>query len=713
MMLRSNDSYFDGDVDIYIEKQSKLLGSLDETVGDFSYQFELPRTDNNMSILGFPLPDAVKSIYRSVPGEILGEDGSPIYTGQIRLEKVSDNLYCSFFSGNYNWINAITGNMTELELSQYDTELSELNIISSFTQDSGLVYPFVDLGALITRGYRSLKTEDFVGSFYVKTLMSEIFNNAGLKLSGDLINDPVYNKLVVSSNSRYKTAVDDSSMFIATAVSQSATNTFFEFELLTDQYYVGSDITVATPASATTFTFANGLIADLEIEVEADDAMSINIRRNGSLVLLGGVTVGVTGVKNFKGRTSLKINSGDVIGFGGIAASGNISSLKIKLTPVFIYRSVGRAAVPLWTQAQFVDNIMKLFCCIADFDSASKTVTINFFDKISTKNHIDLSQFIEVYDTDFAEAVDGYGQITTLAYSESNDEDLNEYNISKFIKYGAGQISIENDFIEKNVNLFTSDISSPISYINLAFLSSLERINFVEISPATKSTTAMVITSDITSVTDDAGKARLNITDADNTFEVNDVVRLEFDSIYTDGDYIVEEVTTTYIVVIGLSFGNTATGTATKMRYELTTDDSVHIFVHTPDVAFSDISEFSDFTLDDSLYSALTSDYFNLLKNGRPIESETQGLSFGSITNSSSFQLNLIDSYWGQFSRVVNDPVKLYARGYIPKSVFTSLTCLSPIRIRTEETDNLYYLNRISGYKNSYTPCEIELIKLS
>jgi hypothetical protein len=50
----------------------------------------------------------------------------------------------------------------------------------------------------------------------------------------------------------------------------------------------------------------------------------------------------------------------------------------------------------------------------------------------------------------------------------------------------------------------------------------------------------------------------------------------------------------------------------------------------------------------------------------------------------------------------------LKARGYIPDDVFRRLTPLTPVYLKTEETVNTYYINRIKGYR----PCEVELIKL-
>jgi hypothetical protein len=72
----------------------------------------------------------------------------------------------------------------------------------------------------------------------------------------------------------------------------------------------------------------------------------------------------------------------------------------------------------------------------------------------------------------------------------------------------------------------------------------------------------------------------------------------------------------------------------------------------------------------------------------------------------------MIDNYWGVVSNILNDPVKLICVGYIPEKIYRDLTPLSPVYLKTQDTVNLYYINRISGYKGGSKPCEVELIKL-
>jgi hypothetical protein len=75
-------------------------------------------------------------------------------------------------------------------------------------------------------------------------------------------------------------------------------------------------------------------------------------------------------------------------------------------------------------------------------------------------------------------------------------------------------------------------------------------------------------------------------------------------------------------------------------------------------------------------------------------------------------QLSVTERYFRLVSMVLNDPVKLLSVAHLPYAIYQSLDFLRPITIKTQETQNQYYLNKISGYKESYLPCEIQLIKL-
>jgi len=75
-------------------------------------------------------------------------------------------------------------------------------------------------------------------------------------------------------------------------------------------------------------------------------------------------------------------------------------------------------------------------------------------------------------------------------------------------------------------------------------------------------------------------------------------------------------------------------------------------------------------------------------------------------------QTSFKERYFRLFSKVLNDPVKLLQTANLPYHIYHQLDFLSPVKILTEETQNVYYLNRIRGYKGPEYDCTLELIKI-
>lgn len=715
-MIKVNGEYLDFDDVIEVERQIKLFQDVETSDGDFSYSFNLPKTQKNLSAIGNPTPDSVKTIYQNVECDLVDDSGILIQSGSLMIERITDVIACSFFGGNNNWFGLLNQPMSSLPgLYKYDVNLTESNIQASWLNDSGIIFPILDTGALITRSFSNLKIEDFTGCFYVKTLFNEIFNTKGIKLEGDFINDPTFKKLIVASNRKSQDDVNGRSSYIQKTTAQNNIPS-------------GPDVKI-TFQNESVFPFNDGNLnnysitdsrytADVKMNVNIDVTLKSNIVPPGEWRLRiyknGSVFFTWFSVpEDFTGKIeSMVLEAGDYIELfieEADPGAGNSDVLggTFKVSPIFIYRSFGTSSVPNWSQGEFVSNILRLFNVLPSYNITSKTLTLDLFNKIKSKQPIDVSEEITIEEIDFTEFVVDYGKSSYFKYQESDDEDLRKYNISNSISYGSGSISINNDFIEDSVDILESDFTSPITYLNGIFDMSIERFNFVELED--------IDDKSISSVTNSSGTPRFNISSADDLFSVGDLIRLETDVDSYNGDWIVSTVTSTYIVVNGLSFDSSTTGTATLLRHKFTTDDNVYLFVNVPNINNLFFSSKSSIMLGSSTsFSSAALAYFNLLSNGREINAKyKQGLSFGSINNPLSYQLSVIDTYWPIFEQILNDPVMLKVIAYFGLKKYDELkTFLRPLRVKTNETNNLYYLNRISGYQGSHLPCNAELIKL-
>lgn len=710
MMIKANGAYLDFNGEIDIESQIKLFENIGLSAGDFSYDITLQDNGFNRKILGIPRADTVKIIYQSVPSEVVDDTGQSIFTGKIQVNRVEGGFITStFFAGNTEWFSELSEPLSVLPLYRYDRDLTESEIVASFSDSSGIVFPIIDTGALITRSYRNFKTEDFIGCFYVKTLLTEIFNPKGIKLEGDLLNDPIFNKLVICANNHGQDEIENRSSYASKTSDQTTvvTETILFQDDSTSPFFDGSKDNFN--AATGEYTADIGMIVRVELTLSASSVATYTIN-----IFVNGVQVAVrfaSGAAQISIDEALKLNSSDIVTvvLDNVSASTTISAgATIRFTPIFLYRAFGNSSIPQWTQMQFVSNILRLFNVLPSYNTTSKTLTLDLFNNIKNKPYVDLSGEITIDAIDFTEFVSGYAKNNIFKYQDSEDEDLRIYNISNFIVYGSGNLTVDNDYIENEKDIVNSDFTSPITYLSSIFDTSLEKINFVELQE--------ILNKPITNVTDSSGNARFVITNADSFFSVGDLVRIETTLDGYLGEWVINSVTPTAILVNGLFFGGAATGTVTLLRHKLTDNDNVYLFVNVDNVSPTFFSSNSSVLIGDSTSSSTASlAYFNLLNNNKQINRVfKQSLSFGEVNNPLSYQASLLDIYWPLFSRILNDPVMGFASGYLKKSTFEKVkSFLRPVMIQTEETRNLYYMNRNRSYKGSDVPCSLELIKLN
>lgn len=241
---------------------------------------------------------------------------------------------------------------------------------------------------------------------------------------------------------------------------------------------------------------------------------------------------------------------------------------------------------------------------------------------------------------------------------------------------------------------------------------SLERTNIFELEDADNVS--------ITSITNNgSGVARFNV-DLD-ILSVGNLVRIEADNIPEySGEWVVDHIGTGYFEVSDILFNKTDTGKATLQITKTTSNDSVYVFLDAGARNYIDISTFSLLYIANFAFTQPGYCYFSLININKPVNALFgQSLSFGVNEENSDresinqqYQRSLLDTYWQSFKRILNDPAKMYMKGYLSKKAFKDITPLNPVFIETEESSNQYYVNRITGYKNSYSECTMELIKL-
>lgn len=720
MMLKVNGEYLDFNDSVEIERQAKVFEELSKTAGDFSYQFEIVLTSDNIRILQCPFPDNIlKNVYHKVTAEVIGDDGITVQHGFIRIERISGLIaYSSFFSGNNNWFNLLTGPLSDIDFSDLDVNQDTDAIMNSWESDSGIVFPLVDNDTLTQRRDDMVKVEDFVPAIYVHTVIKRIFQKHSIKINGELFDDVNYKMLIVTrspsdeveSRSAYVGKSDDPQVIVGfdppalVTFTDDSNYPFFDgtqnnYNLGGSGYTADVKMRLIVEVSVTFFPLGTFQTAEMYIVIDGNPvsytlligAFGDTISNSVEVTLEAGQTAAV-----------LMQSNGDI----------TINLATARFTPTYIYKAFANRVVPEWTQQEFVSNIFQLFNTLASYEPISKTLTVNLFEKIKQKPPIDISEYISLSETDYADFISNYAKNSLALYETIEFDDWTTLGISTVFSSGDGVINIDNDFIDESNEIIESEFTNPHSYLNNVFGMSMERLKTLRLEPDESASAS--------SVTDSSGAALFHVTGAEDIFTVGDLVRISDSTVENyNGDWIVGDVDTGEVAFYNLFFVSDSTATLTILRHVYSGDDNVYLLFNIPNYSVSKFSVHNAFSMYgvpggpvESFFSTALG-YFNVIDTGQEItEEHIQSASFGEVSNMFFYQRTMLETYWNLASRVLNDPVKQIVTVNIPLSVYKEIDFLSPINIKTIDSSNIYYPNRMTGYKGKEYDCEIELIKL-
>ena len=186
-------------------------------MGDVSINFDLDNNSEVRDVLNYDGPQMLNQVAWTRQPFSRMRNGNPLDNGFIVIESESkDKLNCYYVSGNSNWINLLTGIITDLDWSRYQTQITATNIALNTTE--GLIFPYVDWTYNLKNGFnvkyfrgenngdktvdvtdnQELSFVDFYPCLYLHTLVKEILQQNGIKLAGNIAQDKLYQTLVVT-----------------------------------------------------------------------------------------------------------------------------------------------------------------------------------------------------------------------------------------------------------------------------------------------------------------------------------------------------------------------------------------------------------------------------------------------------------------------------------------------------------------------------------
>lgn len=736
MMIKVGSNFISLDDYPVMVRQAKtpdLLG----TAGDFSYQFDIQNTAEHRNILG------IKSIYSeqfNVDADLVNDDGVTIYKGILNVEGIETYImHCSFIAGNSDWFTTLS------EKKVYDIPLSYLEqykelqytiisgfpvtpnsrLIANWDNTEGIVFPFIDMGKLRNWSSDSLYTEDFMPWTFIKHIMKAILNSNGFKLDGDLMTDGLYNQLIVGTpftNDNALPFFEGLAIFVGKTGNQTinTVSSIVTFTETTFPFYVGS----YNPWASNAYTVPVDFIGHLSIDFDFSGSTTYTIEMlvNGvvqSTIEGTGAEVSSTFRESGGGLyrpTDYHFDEGDVIQVQAKTSAGSVDILSgatLKMEVVSLQNWYPQFLVGAMTQGDFIKSVFTMFNVISSFNPVTKTVTCSLFKNITT-NSVDLSQYLESYSIDTVEVLQDLAKEITFKHQESPTELAQDFNKISPTPFGGATIEVNNRLVTGTKDVET-EFTAGMDYFN-----NLARASLIDVGGITLSPSGDV--NDFGSVTSSSGPV-FHTVDQDGNPENHGLNDLDVVLITgtANGEYIGMDY-----VRAGSFFGLGADEFALRekdfvsdttghwQRVSLTrsdNSDNVFVAVYVPKGPISNFSKRSDFNYSGDPYTELPWAYFLKESYDVPYDNLILSPAFGQTANYKQFPL--VENYWKQYRQSVQNPVKVKATMLFPYVVYENLRFDQAVYLTTEDFTGMFFIQKVEGYVNSYTPCSVDLFRLT
>lgn len=195
--------------------------------GDFTVSFTIDNNSVNRKALGYFGIQQIGNHAFAANKFNLIRDGNFSAKGNIIIEDDDgEKIGCYFVSGNANWFNSFDFPANQINNTTYNVYWDVNGITGTFTKTYGIVFPVIDFAFYRQKYDKNFLTAPFAGSgdaftldtrqgiskvvntgigvtelypcLYIHTLIQELARTANIRIGGNLLNDQLYNSLVMT-----------------------------------------------------------------------------------------------------------------------------------------------------------------------------------------------------------------------------------------------------------------------------------------------------------------------------------------------------------------------------------------------------------------------------------------------------------------------------------------------------------------------------------
>lgn len=689
--------------------------------GDYSVNFRVDNNSETREKLNYQGPQMLnQTAWTRQPWSMM-RDGNIFMRGAIVIQSdYGDYLDCYFVSGNSNWISLLSALITTLDLSAYITQLNKATIASKTSATSGIIFPMADWAYAyqkngsdfyqypITDQTGSTSFFDFYPCLYLHTLVTEIFQQNGLKISGSVLDDPLYKSFIVTPTNGqmqrppFKDMTANGSLQVYAFSASYQKYTSFTETSDPDNLFSNNTYTANKTASMyVTLTITSFF---------STDVVTIDIYKNGVSVYSAPFPAVVA--PYIFTSSLLTYVYGDTFEVYVKSASGAFQlTLNLLIeTPVVIGPGDfidPKYFLPSLACLEVVKFVINYFGCEAYFNQYSKTVRVDIIDKIKLEDAEDWSEYYQSHRNEYSvvQAENNY-----IRFKENGaDESIVNYNASHLTDYGDGNITTGNRIkVENELAKYPFSPSSFGQSLNSMFLTSVPLITLADSGKPQ----AYTFTIDPGFP---ANSTQFSWGAASDIIPSGEVIRITNSNGASLGFFISSGGTTTSVVV-PLPFTQTDTGYI--YRQAITFNDvGARFLAVRPSSLITDFSDKSSISIKDSsgtttgittipyaTFSKKTVNYnIDLWQANCAIDNPDSG----GFTDPTIVQL-----YFGKISNILNNP-NVRSQLILPEAVFHSFDFSQFVYLKVERLEGYFMVESIANYQESDQETEVNLYMLN
>lgn len=704
MMLRvPNIGYFELTDYITVEKKVRLFNDLSTIEGDFSYSFVIPKTKPNIDIIKV-YSNGSNRWNRRIDAVIEDNTGAAIYVGFLRIEGDNDKEYtASFFSGNSDWIDILNVPLNSLNWSMLDSQYTQSVMVGTWSKSSGMVFPLVDRGALLTRSDSTIYPIDLQPMLYMKDVVRLALSKNGIKLEGTILNDPLFNSIITTNNSLKvvneklkNNEVRAAIPWFNDSISQLVYAKLDFSDIVTEPNYNSPNNNYSTANRRYTFT-DTFVQTEIEYNITIVDVIDTVLR-----VRLNGTTT--VWLKNFNNTNIISgtiipselpvFSQGDYLEVEMIINSGSTITTIVLAESYVLYKPKRFLKIEAshyltsQTATQFISDIFRNLNCFVNYNGFTKVLTVDTFNSILSGESVNLTSKLTKVNDEFVELSSTYSKRNWMNYTAQSSDIVSSYNSENEIPYGSGYIDVDNDFLEDQSTLFDSIFVAPFQYFNSAFRNDLLSLNYDIVVDGDT-------VVDITSITNDSGVARFNHATLVVPFRVGTLVRIsDAGNKRYNGEYTVRSSTTSWFTLENKSYLSATTAKALSISVEDEDNDEQVIAINNVGVNLPVVSSLPSVNMGGINYTNVSVATFLRTRYS------LCDLSFSNIKN----------LYWNGIPQILS------------KSVIDTFDCvgmnsfefknIGNIKKIVVDGDGVFLINSITGYVDSKIAAEVKMVKV-